>query len=216
MFKYFRIIERPALHPILSDHPSFCDPGIKNASFNFDQNSQFRETMAPSPKQDPASNLISESLKLENLYLAQKVMFAHQSNSYDPTPMSTAAATPSSELSEEKAVTIVDEQKISLAATSRPLEIPHGRQPAKPSVLLTRTQELRAGENTLKSVTYVKHADQEKAFENTSTSVAASQMRNALNNLADTVEDPAEKKVCVLECATACGDQLTVLPAFRD
>lgn len=35
-----------------------------------------------------------------------------------------------------------------------------------------------------------------KAFENTSTSVAASQMRNALNNLADTVTDPTEKKVC--------------------
>ena len=34
-----------------------------------------------------------------------------------------------------------------------------------------------------------------KAFENTSTSVAASQMRNALNNLADTVADPEEKKV---------------------
>lgn len=37
--------------------------------------------------------------------------------------------------------------------------------------------------------------DSLKAFENTSTSVAASQMRNALNNLADTVEDPKEKKV---------------------
>jgi hypothetical protein len=36
----------------------------------------------------------------------------------------------------------------------------------------------------------------DKAFENTSTSVAASQMRNALNNLADTVQDPEEKKVC--------------------
>ena len=35
----------------------------------------------------------------------------------------------------------------------------------------------------------------DKAFENTSTSVAASQMRNALNNLADTVTDPEEKKV---------------------
>jgi hypothetical protein len=34
-----------------------------------------------------------------------------------------------------------------------------------------------------------------KAFENTSTNVAASQMRNALNKLADTVTDPAEKKV---------------------
>lgn len=35
----------------------------------------------------------------------------------------------------------------------------------------------------------------EQAFENTSTSVAASQMRNALNNLADGVTDPTEKKV---------------------
>ncbi|KAI9808898.1 MAG: UTP-glucose-1-phosphate uridylyltransferase [Phylliscum demangeonii] len=33
------------------------------------------------------------------------------------------------------------------------------------------------------------------AFENTSTSVAASQMRNALNNLADTVKDPEVKKL---------------------
>jgi hypothetical protein len=40
--------------------------------------------------------------------------------------------------------------------------------------------------------------DHDQAFENTSTSVAASQMRNALNNLADTVEDPTEKKVCSL------------------
>ncbi|TVY30387.1 putative UTP--glucose-1-phosphate uridylyltransferase [Lachnellula hyalina] len=37
--------------------------------------------------------------------------------------------------------------------------------------------------------------DNDQAFENTSTSVAASQMRNALNNLADTVEDPTEKKL---------------------
>ena len=36
----------------------------------------------------------------------------------------------------------------------------------------------------------------DQAFENTSTSVAASQMRNALNNLADTVKDPKEKQVC--------------------
>lgn len=34
----------------------------------------------------------------------------------------------------------------------------------------------------------------EQAFENTSTSIAASQMRNALNKLSDTVEDPKEKK----------------------
>jgi UTP--glucose-1-phosphate uridylyltransferase len=35
----------------------------------------------------------------------------------------------------------------------------------------------------------------DQAFENTSTSVAASQMRNALNSLADTAKDPKEKKV---------------------
>jgi UTP--glucose-1-phosphate uridylyltransferase len=38
----------------------------------------------------------------------------------------------------------------------------------------------------------------EQAFENTSTSVAASQMRNALNNLCDEVTDPAEKQVSLL------------------
>jgi len=37
--------------------------------------------------------------------------------------------------------------------------------------------------------------DNLQAFENTSTNVAASQMRNALNKLADTVTDPSEKKV---------------------
>lgn len=35
----------------------------------------------------------------------------------------------------------------------------------------------------------------DQAFENTSTSVAASQMRNALNQLADSVKDPKEKQV---------------------
>lgn len=37
--------------------------------------------------------------------------------------------------------------------------------------------------------------DHNQAFENTSTNVAAAQMRNALTNLAETVEDPKEKKV---------------------
>src|SRR5262245_46298872 len=37
--------------------------------------------------------------------------------------------------------------------------------------------------------------DYNQAFENTSTNVAAAQMRNALTNLAETVEDPKEKKV---------------------
>lgn len=37
--------------------------------------------------------------------------------------------------------------------------------------------------------------DHAQAFENTSTNVAAAQMRNALTNLADTVKDPEQKKV---------------------
>jgi UTP--glucose-1-phosphate uridylyltransferase len=50
-------------------------------------------------------------------------------------------------------------------------------------------------EPNLKSIAMLMNA--EKAFENTSTSVAASQMRNALNNLADTCEDAEQKKVCL-------------------
>ena len=37
-----------------------------------------------------------------------------------------------------------------------------------------------------------------QAFENTSTNVAAAQMRNALTNLGETVKDPEEKKVIFL------------------
>ena len=40
------------------------------------------------------------------------------------------------------------------------------------------------------------NTNDDKAFENTSTNIAASQMRNALNELADTVSDPKIKKVC--------------------
>lgn len=45
-------------------------------------------------------------------------------------------------------------------------------------------------------------ADILQAFENTSTNVAASQMRNALNKLSDTVTDPKEKKVSKLHTWT--------------
>lgn len=47
----------------------------------------------------------------------------------------------------------------------------------------------------------------DQAFENTSTSVAASQMRNALNNLADTVKDPQEKRVRHRETASTADVQ---------
>ena len=43
------------------------------------------------------------------------------------------------------------------------------------------------------SLANYRHSHQ--AFENTSTNVAASQMRNALNNLTDTVKDDGLKKV---------------------
>jgi len=45
---------------------------------------------------------------------------------------------------------------------------------------------------------------QTQAFENTSTSVAAAQMRNALTNLAETVEDTEQKKVQPLDVLIAC------------
>jgi hypothetical protein len=41
----------------------------------------------------------------------------------------------------------------------------------------------------------IKLISSHQAFENTSTSVAASQMRNALNALQDSVTDPTQKKV---------------------
>ena len=41
-----------------------------------------------------------------------------------------------------------------------------------------------------------------QAFENTATNIAASQMRNALNNLTDTVKDPEERKVWLTEAIT--------------
>lgn len=61
-----------------------------------------------------------------------------------------------------------------------------------------------------------------QAFENTSTNVAAAQMRNSLTNLAETVEDPQQKKVRAIPSVTrhACGmlQLLTKLPlkAVRD
>jgi UTP--glucose-1-phosphate uridylyltransferase len=56
----------------------------------------------------------------------------------------------------------------------------------------------------------------DKAFENTSTSVAASQMRNALNNLADTVTDPEEKKVQFLSIPSTHWIKADLILALRD
>lgn len=65
-------------------------------------------------------------------------------------------------------------------------------------------------ENNPDSTVIAKLICADKAFENTSTSVAASQMRNALNNLADTVEDPKEKKVCLRAVHTTPNTSNTV------
>lgn len=54
-----------------------------------------------------------------------------------------------------------------------------------------------------------------QAFENTSTNVAASQMRNALNNLSDTVKDPEQRKV--RRSHRVCMQKLSnIVAAIRD
>lgn len=54
-----------------------------------------------------------------------------------------------------------------------------------------------------------------QAFENTSTNVAASQMRNALNKLCDTVTDEKEKQVSILDILQPTYASNSML-AFRD
>jgi hypothetical protein len=44
-----------------------------------------------------------------------------------------------------------------------------------------------------------------QAFENTSTNIAAAQMRNALTNLAETVKDPEQKKASRTETQARMG-----------
>ena len=58
--------------------------------------------------------------------------------------------------------------------------------------ILEAAKMVSATPNSKKPLTNGFH---DQAFENTSTSVAASQMRNALNNLADTVKVPEDKEV---------------------
>lgn len=50
--------------------------------------------------------------------------------------------------------------------------------------------------------------EHDQAFENTSTSVAASQMRNSLNHLCDTVKNPADKKVRLPPSFARVSDQI--------
>jgi UTP--glucose-1-phosphate uridylyltransferase len=55
-----------------------------------------------------------------------------------------------------------------------------------------------------------------QAFENTSTNVAAAQMRNALTNLAETVEDPEQKKVSNCDIQRQEMQTLIIPAAVRD
>jgi UTP--glucose-1-phosphate uridylyltransferase len=78
-----------------------------------------------------------------------------------------------------------------LATTSFPPPLPT-RHPRRVTPLATSgTDELCT--KCEQNITMLKIGDQ--AFENTSTSVAASQMRNALTALADTCNDPHQKEV---------------------
>jgi hypothetical protein len=87
-----------------------------------------------------------------------------------------------------------------------PLEIKQTYQPRSvpPTqiLMLARLRRVRAKlakrvPNLFKSVEHHKKLTTgTQAFENTSTSVAASQMRNALTALADTCTDPNQKEVC--------------------
>lgn len=86
---------------------------------------------------------------------------------------------------------IVQDRAEALATTSFPSpEIP-ARHPARiASAVANSLSEDTSDEEELMMLTNL-----EKAFENTSTSVAASQMRNALTALADTCKDPHQKEV---------------------
>ncbi|KAL8871681.1 MAG: hypothetical protein Q9174_002541 [Haloplaca sp. 1 TL-2023] len=66
--------------------------------------------------------------------------------------------------------------------------------PTKCGVASGQSVQVNADSLQLVSKMLMKLKRQTQAFENTSTSVAAGQMRNALNALTDTVEDPAEKE----------------------
>lgn len=71
---------------------------------------------------------------------------------------------------------------------------PTPSSPSDPLFLHDRASTSSAGSSTRT----VELTGCEKAFENTSTSVAASQMRNALTALADTCKDPHQREVSLL------------------
>lgn len=83
-------------------------------------------------------------------------------------------------------------QKLEPAELPKPIPKQHTMHSDLPSPLAY--SEKNGGGLALTEVAELINHD--KAFENTSTSVAASQMRNALNMLADTVTDTEQKKVC--------------------
>ena len=87
---------------------------------------------------------------------------------------------------------VVQDRVELLAAISSSSGIP-ARHPARMASTVASSSSEDTSDDELMMLTGI-----EKAFENTSTSVAASQMRNALTALADTCKDPHQKEVSLL------------------
>jgi hypothetical protein len=88
---------------------------------------------------------------------------------------------------------VVQDHAEELATTpSQDITVPKipARHPARMASAFASSSSEDTSDEELMMLTNI-----EKAFENTSTSVAASQMRNALTALADTCKDPHQKEV---------------------
>jgi hypothetical protein len=95
--------------------------------------------------------------------------------------------------------TVIQDRAQGLAPKSPPSsDVPAPDIPARHPARMASPVASNASEDTSFEEELTMLTDIEKAFENTSTSVAASQMRNALTALADTCKDPHEKEVSIL------------------
>lgn len=91
---------------------------------------------------------------------------------------------------------VVQDRAEGLATTSSPSQgIPTPEIPARHPARMASASASSSSEDTSDEEELMMLTNIEKAFENTSTSVAASQMRNALTALADTCKDPHQKEV---------------------
>jgi hypothetical protein len=94
---------------------------------------------------------------------------------------------------------VVQDRAEALATTSSPSsDTPAPDIPARHPARMASAGASSSSGDTSDEEELMMLTDIEKAFENTSTSVAASQMRNALTALADTCKDPHQKEVSIL------------------